>query len=231
MKKLTIISSLALATVALSHGQTIVLSDDFALTSNPDGTSTASIAAWDTENGVNAGTSFSAFDDGGASANYFSTTTALNVSSTVWNNTSDGWDVSFTFALDAGTASISLTTLDLSAIVTNNSGVARSGGGDREWTFELTGDDAYGTQSASVISNFTNASPTGEIDLSGLGNLVAGENYTASIGVRYVSGDNTYMALDSMTINGNLTPVPEPSAFGLLAGCFGLTWVMLRRRS
>lgn len=27
-----------------------------------------------------------------------------------------------------------------------------------------------------------------------------------------------------------LTQVPEPSAFALLAGCFGLTWVMLRRR-
>jgi hypothetical protein len=28
----------------------------------------------------------------------------------------------------------------------------------------------------------------------------------------------------------DFTIVPEPSSFALLAGCFGLTWVMLRRR-
>jgi hypothetical protein len=27
-----------------------------------------------------------------------------------------------------------------------------------------------------------------------------------------------------------VSPVPEPSSFALLAGCFGLTWIMLRRR-
>lgn len=27
-----------------------------------------------------------------------------------------------------------------------------------------------------------------------------------------------------------ISPIPEPSAFGLLAGCFGLAWVMMRRR-
>jgi len=31
--------------------------------------------------------------------------------------------------------------------------------------------------------------------------------------------------------NITLSAVPEPSAFALLAGCFGLTWVMLRRRA
>lgn len=31
-------------------------------------------------------------------------------------------------------------------------------------------------------------------------------------------------------VSSSLSVVPEPSAFALLAGCFGLTWVMLRRR-
>jgi hypothetical protein len=30
---------------------------------------------------------------------------------------------------------------------------------------------------------------------------------------------------------GDVSPVPEPSSFALLAGMFGLTWIMLRRRS
>jgi len=34
--------------------------------------------------------------------------------------------------------------------------------------------------------------------------------------------------LDGILVYG--TVVPEPSAFALIAGCFGLTWVMLRRR-
>jgi len=35
---------------------------------------------------------------------------------------------------------------------------------------------------------------------------------------------------DNITLSGDISVVPEPSAFGLLAGCFALTWVMLRRR-
>lgn len=48
------------------------------------------------------------------------------------------------------------------------------------------------------------------------------------------SGDTYYIdniqvgtSFESVTAD----PVPEPSSFALLAGCFGLTWVMLRRRS
>jgi hypothetical protein len=41
-----------------------------------------------------------------------------------------------------------------------------------------------------------------------------------------VSGTNEGPRISGMEI----TVVPEPSSFALLAGCFGLTWVMLRRR-
>lgn len=38
-------------------------------------------------------------------------------------------------------------------------------------------------------------------------------------------GDNFDLTLNSFTA------VPEPSAFALLAGCFGMAWVMVRRRA
>ncbi|HKK17657.1 MAG TPA: hypothetical protein VJ952_03165 [Opitutales bacterium] len=40
------------------------------------------------------------------------------------------------------------------------------------------------------------------------------------------NGSNTQEQLDNIYYN----VVPEPSAFALLAGCFGMTWIMLRRR-
>ena len=37
--------------------------------------------------------------------------------------------------------------------------------------------------------------------------------------------------LDDLTLEGTFTPIPEPSSFALLAGCFGLAWIMVRRRA
>jgi hypothetical protein len=48
----------------------------------------------------------------------------------------------------------------------------------------------------------------------------------------YVSGTDDGSAQNNLYFNSlSVTQVPEPSAFGLLAGCFALVWVMLRRRS
>jgi len=44
------------------------------------------------------------------------------------------------------------------------------------------------------------------------------------------SGTNTLSTITSPSTFGG-TVVPEPSAFALLAGCIGLAWVMVRRRS
>jgi len=44
------------------------------------------------------------------------------------------------------------------------------------------------------------------------------------------AGGTNNIFIDDIQITGTATVVPEPSSFALLAGCFGLTWVMLRRR-
>jgi hypothetical protein len=39
-----------------------------------------------------------------------------------------------------------------------------------------------------------------------------------------------FTRLDDVVLNGEVSAIPEPSSYALLAGCFGLAWVMLRRR-
>ncbi|HKK19294.1 MAG TPA: PEP-CTERM sorting domain-containing protein [Opitutales bacterium] len=65
------------------------------------------------------------------------------------------------------------------------------------------------------------------------GGSVGGNRYdsgtTASNGV----GDSTistYTSGNNRLFHADITAVPEPSSFALIAGFFGLTWVMLRRR-
>jgi hypothetical protein len=219
--------------MATSASAATILADDFAGVTKVG--STATIASWNTEDGVTAGTSFSAFNDVGGAANYLANparASALDVNASVWGS-GDGWDITFTVALNPSTAEVALNTFDIASIVTS------SGGGDRflnqettyAWTLNITGDNGYGTQSAT--SNMTiaqgGAPRTGSlaIDLSGLDNLVNGENYTFSIGVRLASGDQTYMALQSVALDGEITAIPEPASLAM--GLTGLAMIAARR--
>lgn len=59
-------------------------------------------------------------------------------------------------------------------------------------------------------------------------NLISDGTGTATIVMDHTGGAGGAVSF----VNGfELAVVPEPSAFALLAGFFGLTWVMLRRRS
>ena len=61
------------------------------------------------------------------------------------------------------------------------------------------------------------------------GSLTASGKTLASLG--FTAGDSGSFTGGGNTVNYSVSAVPEPSSFALLAGCFGLTWVMLRRRS
>lgn len=179
----------------------VILSDDFAGVSKSG--STATIASWDTNFGVTASTSISAVNDGGGAANYFNVQAGeLDVDASVWN-ASDGWDISFSVTLDESTKSIELHSVVLDSNAISSSGVHRTKTGGATWTLAVTGDGAYGTQSASRVADYVGAiAASCQVDLSGLGPLIAGENYTFTVKVRYSSGDLTYISLDSLSLSG-----------------------------
>jgi len=214
---LTLAAALVATTAfCLPANAAVILADDFTGVSKSG--STATITAWDTENGVTATTSFPAVNDGGAAASYFDVQAGeLDVNATVWAS-NDGWDVSFDVALSAGTISVDLSSLDLTSWSVNSSGVKRTNSGAHAWTLTITGDGAYGTQSASADADYGGGqSATASIDLSSLGDLVAGENYTFTLGVREAASgsSNTYATLDDFTLNGT-TVIPEPASLALL---------------
>lgn len=222
-------ASLALVGTANAAPVT-VLADDFAGVSKTG--STATITAWDTENGVTATTSFPAVNDGGSPADYFDVQAGeLDVNASVWD-TADGWDISFDVAVSGATASVELSSLDLTSWSINNSGGKRNNSGAHAWTLTITGDGAYGTQSASADAAYGDDQwATASIDLSGLGDLVAGENYTFTLGVRQSAanpGDKTYATLDDFTLSGTAVVIPEPAS-GAMA-LVGLGALAARRR-
>ena len=104
------------------------------------------------------------------------------------------------------------------------------------------------------IMNFTdtNAFDVGTagnliVDFDGVGELVFdletdSARYTAlsglitdAIAASYITYQGGAYDIANMTLDGTnniitLSAIPEPGTYALLAGCFGLTWVMLRRR-
>ncbi|PXA04394.1 hypothetical protein DDZ13_07635 [Coraliomargarita sinensis] len=85
-------------------------------------------------------------------------------------------------------------------------------------------DTGWGTTTAET---FTQASKL---------NTYTGETYSlgSTVTAQYVLFDiqtnygDSLVGLDEVRFTG--TAVPEPSSFALLASCFGLTWIMVRRR-
>lgn len=99
--------------------------------------------------------------------------------------------------------------------------------GELVWGADLASDDTLNLYNPPVNDLATLGSAVSSVSL---GNIDQTAFDTISMTVRNADGDQIYDELRFGATYDDVSPVPEPSAFALLAGMFGLTWVMLRRR-
>ncbi|PXA03516.1 hypothetical protein DDZ13_11060 [Coraliomargarita sinensis] len=234
MKNPILFSALAISlATSAATAQTVILADDFTGVSKTN--NVATITSWNTEVGFNAGTSFTAFNDGGGAANYHDVQAdKLDPDASVFGGGTDGWYIDFSLALDASTSAIDLTSLSLTSYAITGGGALRNKQGTIDWELTISGDNGY-TQTSAIgtSSDFGGGqTATTTIDLSTFADLVAGENYSARLFVTktQAGGDDTHMSLGDFSMSGNVTAVPEPSSFGLLSGMLAIGWIMARRR-
>lgn len=229
------VSIFALSLIASSHAATVFITNNDAtdggtnpLASN-EGDAGIGLTNGTTNNGLDGDStgdstvlSLSA-DDGGGAITFTTVNTSGNtdllMDSSAMGHGNNRWGngQNWTFTLDQ---TISFDALDFQnndnpgsydlRSVAWKDDAAASGTG---WEFTSDGTIGIFSLSPGQIYDFTTA---------GVSNVAAG----TEIGFGSFSGANGGEILRSFTI----TPVPEPSSFALLAGCFGLTWIMIRRR-
>ena len=241
MKAKLTISSLLIALMASSYGSTIFITNNSTsktLASNEsdafDGTTTLAGGGTETNgldldaDGDSTVLSLSSDDSGFGGGNITFETVAvtdnLSMDSNSMGNSNDKWGNSqiweFTLDQDITFDALTFNAMDEDGFVLQSSAWGSDTINDtgQEWTFSASG----GVGTFTLLGSSNGA---GTYDFSDAGASVVSAGTSITIG--YPGGANGGEQLSSFQI----TPVPEPSAFGLLAGCFGLTWIMLNRRS
>ena len=141
----------------------------------------------------------------------------------------------FSFTVSANTGfELDLTSLTYTSIhnATNNNGDTPNESATMNF-FVRSSVDSYATTVGSVFSQAWNTNDSRTITLSGNS---AFQDLTGDVTFRLYVYESVELSTDqgarwdNVVLNGDVVAVPEPSSFALLAGCFGLTSVMLRRR-
>lgn len=229
-----IASTLSIVLAAGSHAA-VIIADDFSdvlKTSSP-----ATFGSWNTVNGINTPTNsltfFAAGDtasssDDGSELSFFNNAANPGMIDVNNNMTSGGWRTSIILVLDASTSSIELTSISLDMRLTNGTGGSQSTSSKTgRMTLELVGSSSgvLGTIDPGN-SGYPTSDYTRVLDLSALPTLDTSESYTINISA-LGTGFGHHKALDAISLEGDITAIPEPSA--LLLGAIGFV-VLLRRR-
>lgn len=223
--------------LAASSHAAVILADDFGdavKTSSP-----ATFGSWNTVSGINtpassltfvtAGDTAASIDDG-SELSFHNNAANPGMIDVNYNMTSGGWRTSINLVLDGSTSSIDLTSISLDMRLTNGSGASQTTGSKSgRMTLELVGSSSgvLGTIDPGN-SSYPTVDYTRVLDLSALPTLDTSESYTINISA-LGTGFGHHKALDALSLEGDISAIPEPST--LLLGGFGLVVLMRRRRA
>lgn len=100
---------------------------------------------------------------------------------------------------------------------------------DNSLTYDFSADHSNNSNFSAIwqeVGNVTNTTGPNLATIAFTGLSTDGSGNISFYMIRNTNNDGRHVALESLS----LTAVPEPSTFALLAGCFALSSVMLRRR-
>ena len=227
--------TLCLTAAMTTASAVVILSDTF------DGVdksgSAATFDSWDTVNGIDVPAASLSFfdangtpavsDDGASPLSFFDVTAdQIDVNQNMNNG---GWRTSITLDLDGSTSAIVLTTLTLDMRLTTGSGTDNTTSSKNgRMTLELVGSTSgvLGTIDTGDAS-YPTVNYQRVLDLSSLATLGTTETYTINISA-LGSGHGHNKSLRGLSLEGNVTAVPEPSV--VLYALLGAGLVLLRRR-